>query len=160
MKCAYQLYLKDDIEKIQRRFLRLADGCLESTYPKVHARVKALMPRYDVSASADELDYDEFLWKLNLRTPTGTISKALIFPPSVSISHAANGDMWLQCQGTSLTDQLDLFISCPTTLKDLRDRQVMALFDVWLHIVCQSKRNCLKPGCVLKQSSHEEQETL
>ncbi|KAG8266621.1 hypothetical protein J6590_068161 [Homalodisca vitripennis] len=57
------------------------------------------MPRYDVSASADELDYDELLWKLNLRTPTGTRSKALIFPPSVSSSHAADGAMWLQCQG-------------------------------------------------------------
>ncbi|XP_046671000.1 uncharacterized protein LOC124361006 [Homalodisca vitripennis] len=128
----HQQYIKDNIEKIQRRFLRLVGVRLGFRYLDVPvqevSRLLNLPSMESRRVSQDllflyklvrgELDCPDLLERINFRVPSGTRSRALFAKTSTNTLYAANSSLFrVQRLGNTLPDHLDFFHTPPSSFR-------------------------------------------
>ena len=128
----HQNYLIKDIERVQRRFLRLVGIRMGFNYlevpledvasflalPSLESRRRSQDIIFLYKLINGTMDCPELLEKINFRISTGTRSKSLFAHPTASTSYAANSTlMRLHRQGNLLPDHIDLFSISLTALK-------------------------------------------
>lgn len=120
----HQAYLITDLERIQRRFLRLVGlrlGFRWSDAPTNDLASLLNLPSLEARRIMGDIlflhnllnngvDCPGLLARVSLRVPCGTRSRDLFFRPAVTTNYARNSSMLrMQCHGNTLPEHLDFF---------------------------------------------------
>ncbi|KAG8319367.1 hypothetical protein J6590_093075 [Homalodisca vitripennis] len=126
------LYLRDGIERVQRRFLRLAEVRLGFRYLDVPVQEISSylnLPSLETRHSIQDvlflyklvngiIDCLDLLQKINFQIPTGTRSRVLFARTSVTTSYAANSPVIrMQRFGCLLPEHTDFFCASLASFK-------------------------------------------